>query len=85
VASELVRHALEALERPHERQKSKAERALQLIEESKARKLQMMEGLTPGRCGYCNGLAFMYQPPAMMVWKCRSCMKWNRIEDVGSQ
>jgi hypothetical protein len=81
VASELVRHALaQAIQ--GQNGKGKAARALQLIAESQARKLELMEGLTPGRCGQCNGLAFMYQPPAIMQWKCRTCRAWNRIVDA---
>ena len=82
MANELVKQALEHLQHPQAREKSKAERALQLIEESKARSLEMFEGMRPGRCGFCNGLAFLYKPPALLVWKCRKCDRFNRIQDV---
>jgi hypothetical protein len=84
VAEEFIRRALEAAQYPREREKSKAERALQLIEESKARSLELFEGMAPGRCGFCNGLAFLYKPPAFLVWKCRKCDQWNRILDEAS-
>ena len=82
MASELVRHALDAAVHPQERQKSKAVRALQLVAESHARKLERLGGLHEGRCGFCNCIAFLYERPAVMLWRCRKCKSWNRIHDV---
>ncbi len=79
--SELLRRVLEDLGHPHEREKSKPERAIQLIEESHARRLARLGGLSEGRCGFCNGLTFTYRPPALLVWKCRKCSSWNQISD----
>jgi hypothetical protein len=60
---------------------SKVERAIQLIHEAAARRLQNMGRLREARCADCGILQFTYEPPAFIVVRCRRCGGWNKIQD----
>jgi phage FluMu protein Com len=60
---------------------SKAERAIQLINEATVRRLQRLRRLREALCGACEALMFEYEPPAFIVVKCRRCGSWNRIQE----